>query len=539
MLGKNPTKIKKIIYLSVTFGLMFVVTVFRYGVGNDYYSYMRISEQIWAADWGQIFSLDFEPLYAIVVKLLAYTPHEIMYGIFAVLILTPVAFSIYRYSDNVWISVCVYLCFTFFYTQLSFIRQSLAVSVLILAFGFMKKRRIVPVLILAVIAALFHYTAAIFIPLYLISLIRPTKKYLIIYGSVSVGALIVCLIMKAVGVNPLNLVSQVITAVTGKDYTGYVGSEWFETGFGPQYLVMPAAVMIFVLVSYFLGWKEKQDAPMLLQLTLFNTTIWSFITYAYIIERFSMFVFIFSVFTIPSVTEYFAEQAKAAKRRTAEVAQGKKIPGYSKKASDDKADNSFLITTITIISMFVYNCWSLVSNFHGINPYCVNIPAVQDIIDNTDGPEENLVALSQSTDLYNALIHLKNTDKPYVIVSTSDHYNGITKGVRRAMDYAGTKLNRNTQYEAKDPAYVEYNNRNGEVFTDEGAANLITYTSANGIEITNDGKKAVITDKNDKTMTLDDNRIAIIMADEDGNLIGGVMYDVTEFRRAAGSFAPR
>lgn len=173
------------------------------------------------------------------------------------LILAPIAFAIYRYNEKPWLSVSAYLCLTFFYTSLSFIRQSLAVSVLILAYGFMKKRKIVPVLIFGVIAALFHYTAAIFIPLYLLSLLKVTKKSLIVFGSVSVGTLIICLVMKAFGANPLNLAAKLVTAVTGKDYTGYIDSKWFETGFGVQYLIIPLLLLAFVLISYFLGWEGK------------------------------------------------------------------------------------------------------------------------------------------------------------------------------------------------------------------------------------------------------------------------------------------
>ena len=115
------------------------------------------------------------------------------------------------------------------------------------------------------------------------------------------GVLVTCLIMKAAGANPLNIVADLVTAVTGRDYSSYIGSKWFENGFGVQYLIIPLAVLALVMISYFLGWKEKKESDALLQLTLMNASIWSFITYAFIVERFSMFIFIYSVFTIPSV----------------------------------------------------------------------------------------------------------------------------------------------------------------------------------------------------------------------------------------------
>ncbi len=541
MLGKNPTKTKKIVYLSVVFVLMFIVTTFRYGMGNDYFNYMRITDQIINAGWSKVFGLGFEPLYVLLIKFLSLITHnhEIMYALLAALILAPIAISIYKHSDNAWISVCVYLCLTFFYTQLNFIRQSLAVSLLILAYGFMKKRKIVPVLILAFAATLFHYTAAIFIPFYLISLIKPTKKYLIIYGSVSVGSLILCLILKAVGANPMNLLAHIATAITGKNYADYIGSNWFELGFGPQYLIMPVAVLVLVLVSYFLGWKEKEEAPMLLQLTLLNTSVWSFITYAYIVERFSMFIFIFSLFTIPSVLNYYAEKADAAKKAAESASKNKKEPGYSKKHSEEKSDNSFLLTTVSIICMFIYNCWSLGMNFHGVNPYIVMFPAVQDVIDGVDSSEDNLHAYLQEMDLYCAFVHLKNVDNAYVAISTSDSYNGVTNAMRRGAKYADIGIfSRSPEEEANAPGYIEYNNRNGELFIEDTNTAVISYTTENGVEIVNNGKEATITDYKGKSVSVEDNCVAIILFEDDGTLIGGIKYKVNIFRKTAAPCIP-
>lgn len=535
LVRKNPSKPKKIIYLSVMFGLMYVVTVMRYGVGNDYFSYMRIFEDLIHAEWGEAFTLGLEPLFVVLTKCMAVFTHnpEVMYAIYAFIILVPVAIAIYRHSTNVWISVTVYLCFTFFYTSLSFIRQSIAVSILILAFGFIKERKIVPVIIMAVVAALFHYTAAVFIPLYLISLIKPTKKYLIIYGSVSVGALIICLVMKALGANPVNVVADIVTAVTGKDYSSYIGSMWFEVGFGVQYLIMPLALLAFVMISYFLGWKDKKEAPVLLQFTLMNASIWSFITYAFIIERFSMFVFIFSVFTVPSVLSYYEEKADAEAALAQSAKENKKMPGYSKKKSEEKRDNSFLLTTCAVIGMFIYNCWGMVENFHGVFPYMCKIPEIQGVIDDYDTPEENLEVMYGNADLYTFLVQLKEADCGYMILSTADDYSGFTHGVRRAADYAGTGLNRPSDIEAKTPFYFEYNNRNGEEIKEEFIIGTFNYETENGTKIELSENAGLVTDPNGNSVKLSDNRLSFILIDENGLIFDATEYEVHSYARRA------
>lgn len=533
--GKNPTKLKKIIYLSVMFLLMYLVTIFRYGIGNDYFSYIRIFEEIQHSSWNDLFTLGFEPLFSVVTKGLTYISvnPEFMYGVYAVFILAPVAYSIYRHSESAWLSVAVYLCLTFFYTSLNFIRQSMSVSLLILAYGFIKQKKIVPVIIFAVAAALFHYTALVFIPFYLLAVfVKPTKKSLIIYSSVSVGILVTCLIMKAAGANPLNLAADLVTAITGKDYSGYIGSMWFEDGFGVEYLIMPFTILALVMITYFLGWKEKEESHTLLWFMLANASIWSFITYAFIVERFSMFIMIFSVFAIPSVLNYYTEKARnAVEAEKAKQENAKKIPGYSKKKAEEKSDNAFLITIAATIGMFVYNCWGMNMNFHGVFPYMCGIPAVQDAIDGLDTDEELIEKIYSNADLYTYLIQLKNIDKSYTILSTTDDYDGLIPGIRRAADYAGTRLNRSGESETKLPFFVEYNNRNGEMFFEE--AFDISYTTENGITIKNNGSIASVTDTVGDIVEIDSGKIMFVIFDENGEIFDTMQFDINQAQRRA------
>ncbi len=534
--GRKTTKAKKIIYLSVMFVLMYLVSVFRYGIGNDYLSYIRLFDHVKSTPWSELLSLPYEPLYSVLTKLISMVTlsPEIMYAVYAVLILAPVAYAIYKHSDIAWISVTVYLCLTFFYTSLSFIRQSIAASILLLAFGFIKQRKIIPVLILAVVAALFHYTALVFIPFYLLAyFLKPTKKTLIIYGSVSVGSLIICLVMKALGANPMNLLANLATVVTGRDYNSYISSTWFEDGFGITYLIMPAAVLALVLISYFLGWKEKEEANTLLWFTLFTASCWSFSIYAFIVERFAMFEFIFSIITIPSILSYYSEKAeKTAEAEKNRKEISKKIPGYSSKKAEEKSDNAFLLTIATVVGMFIYNCWGMTEEFHGVFPYMISIPSLQDAMDGLDTSEENFTELYTNADLYTYLIQLKNVDNSYAIVSTATDYDGMLNPIRNAADYAGTGLNRSPETEAATPYYVEYNNRKGEVFSASGAEKL-TYTTSGGTFISADAGTASVTDSTGNVVEIGAGRIMFVFFDMNGNIYDTMEFNVDQAQRSA------
>lgn len=523
---KNPTPVKKTVYLGIMFVLMFLVSIFRYGIGNDYFSYIRIFRQIDSASFGETFTLGFEPLFALLTKLITFVTDDlrVMYGIYAVLILAPVAWAIRKYSDNVWLSVVVYLCLTLFYNSLNFIRQSMAASLLLLAYGFMKERKVVPVLIFGICAALLHYTAAAFIPLYLLTLIRPTKKNLIIYGSVSVGVLAVCLIMKAAGVNPLDLIAAAADALTGRNYSSYIGTMYFQEGFGPEYLIMPFGLLAIALIAYFSGWKEKPGSELLLSLTLVNASIWSFILYAFIVERFSLFVLIFAVFTIPSITEYYAAKAREAEK-TETV--NKKIPGYSKRKSEEKKDNSFLITVGITAGLFVYNCWGMVKDFHGLFPYIWIFPAVQDAYNELDTPEENRAAMLTNADLYTYLIELKGADCGYLVVSTVTDFNfdGMLDPIRKAADYCGLSPIQELIPKAFSLKGGQYR---GSTFVSGKELSEIAPTVS-----TNEAGRVTVTDVKGNTATISDERLAFILFEEDGTVFDATQFVVSEPRRSA------
>lgn len=519
---KNPTPVKKTIYLGIMFVLMFLVSIFRYGIGSDYYSYIRIFRQIDSAGFGEVFTLGFEPIFALLMKLITFVTDDpqVMYGIFAVLILAPVAWSIRKYSDNVWLSVVVYLCLTLFYNSLNFIRQSLAASLLLLAYGFMKERKVVPVLIFGICAALLHYTAAAFLPLYLLTLIRPKKKNLIIYGSVSVGVLAVCLIMTAAGANPLNLLAKAADALTGRNYSSYIGEIYFE-GLGVEYLIMPLTLLAIALIAYFSGWKEKPESELLLMLTLVNGSIWSFIVYAFILERFSFFVLIFSVFTIPSITEYFAEKAREAEK-TETV--NKKIPGYSKKKSEEKKDNSFLITVGITAGLFVYNCWGMAKNFHRVFPYKWIFPEVQDAYNGLDTPEENRTVMLTNGDLYTYLIELKSADCGYLVVSTvtDGNFSGLLDPICDAADYCGFSFWERINKSSLGSKGGQF--RGSTFVSGKEISDIAPSVSVN------EAGQVTVTDVKGNIGTISDERLAFILFEEDGTVFDATQFVVSEPR---------
>lgn len=94
-------------------------------------------------------------------------------------------FVIKNYSNTVWLSVLFFLLGPYC-RSLFVIRQHLAVAICIFSFYFILKRKLIPFLLLVVLAFSFHKTALIFTPLYFLYGINSGKKmwYLFITGLI-------------------------------------------------------------------------------------------------------------------------------------------------------------------------------------------------------------------------------------------------------------------------------------------------------------------------------------------------------------------
>ncbi len=426
---KNPSKLKNEIYVGAVFLMFYLVSVFRYGIGNDYLSYMQIFDDIYKTDWGQIFTLGYEPGFALLTKLISVVTTDItaIYCIYAPFILVPAAIAIYKYSKNVWISCVAYMCLTFFYASMSFIRQSIAASIILLAFCFLRDKKIVPMILMALLATAFHYTALVILPLFLFAvLFKPTKKSLIIYGGVTVVVYTAYMILlKGFGINPLNLIADAATAIFRKDFSSYIGTVFFQNGLDWYYVIMPFAVLAITLIAYFKGWGEKnKEARVLTNFMLFTATFWLFSTIVFILERFSMYMFIYVVLALPSMLEYYKDYLAEKNKNIL-------------KKSEKKSNNYPLYAGLLVAGLFAYNVFGMCVGYHGVFPYVCNIPEIEQVSNNSLNAQEKYEKLRSTQDIYRYLIMLKDSNYGYIISSQNADYSGINSTVVRAFNYLG------------------------------------------------------------------------------------------------------
>lgn len=151
--------------------LFFCATVlvfgFRYGVGTDYHSYISIYEDI--AGGRGFHQQRLESGYYWANHGLAQLGLPSQSIIFAAFLVTFsfVILTLKRYSQNLFVSILVLVCFGLLFKSTNLVRQGLAFSVCLLAIPYIFKRDFLRFLLVVVVAAfLFHRTALFFIGTY-------------------------------------------------------------------------------------------------------------------------------------------------------------------------------------------------------------------------------------------------------------------------------------------------------------------------------------------------------------------------------------
>lgn len=314
LIERKPSIGKKLCYVIVTFAAMYLISIFRYGLGNDYYSYIYIFRNIQDASGLAIFNLGYEPAFTVITKLISlFTSNiNVMYAIYALLILVPTAYAIFRYSENIWMSTMMFISLTFFYCSLSFIRQSIAFAVILCAYKYVKERNHFKVLLFIFIACLFHSTVIVMIPIYLIAaFVKPTKITVPIYGVIT--ALVYFLSWPILRLAVLIL----------PQYKGYLDLNFITQGYKPVYLIVPAIIAALAIAAHFTGYGKAypKQSSIFTNFAIFNFIIWFIATKHFVIERFSMYIYIFMIMFIPSIARYYMNCAKVyfAKKKDPEA----------------------------------------------------------------------------------------------------------------------------------------------------------------------------------------------------------------------------
>ena len=188
-----------------------------------------------------------------------------------------------RFSRAPWMSVFLFLTLQYFALSMNFLRQALAAAIVLWTYPFLKSRRFLPACGIALLAACFHRTALIMIPLCFLFTLPPTKLH---YGLAALTIGILYFLM-----DPL---IQLVVALLPK-YQHYLTEKYWR-GNSFLYALAPLGCFLF---SIPLIRRTDSDSPVLANAAFYSFLLQLFITRHFILERLSIYAAFFSILALP------------------------------------------------------------------------------------------------------------------------------------------------------------------------------------------------------------------------------------------------
>ena len=260
-----------------------LVASLRYVTGFDYRFYESVfyAAGQGGADWS-------EPGYLLLNRAVGLLGGDYRVFLFVFhFLLTALVFAwIERCSVSPWLSVFLFLTLQYFALSMNFLRQALAAALVIWVYPFLKARRFLPACTLVLLAACFHRTALVMLPLCFLLTLPATGLH---YGLAAFTAAAAYFLM-----DPL---IQIVVAILPK-YQHYLTEKYWQ-GNSFLYILMPLGCFLFTLPLLRRTVRDR-SSPVLPNSVFYALLIQLFITRHFILERLSIYAAMFSLLALPA-----------------------------------------------------------------------------------------------------------------------------------------------------------------------------------------------------------------------------------------------
>lgn len=281
-------KLKDKLFLGVSFFILSFISAFRGNeVGTDTDSYIDIFMfyVIGASDPHT------ETGFALLNQFISYisdTPQAI---IIATSILINLGFMhfIYRNSKNIWLSVYLYITLFYYFFSFNLVRQFIAMSIILFAWNFLKKGKIIRFILIVLIASTFHTTALISLLLIFVYLGRKSTKLITL---ITISTVVAIFSTNAI----FNFIVQLFPR-----YYGYYDASNQDTGG-----IMPIVLYSVIFISLYLT-REKQNNEhnLMLNIAAICAALSVLNYFHYLFYRPAFYFNVFAIILIPFIATRF------------------------------------------------------------------------------------------------------------------------------------------------------------------------------------------------------------------------------------------
>jgi len=280
------------LFLLFSFLILFLLSGFRVDVGIDYLSYIRIFWEY--IDWHQAAHL--EPGFRLIFSIIESTtmnPQHI-FVISSFITLGGIFWSIKKHSVSPALSVYLFCTMGFLSHSFNLTRQFIAISIVLVSLKYLLNKQVIKYIVTVFIASLFHQTALLMVPAYLLLNHKFTRRQYVL--TICIASVVMLL-----GASITHILVQ-------QFYPSYDGASFVSQNIiSPYYIVLCATLALGAIYLKRIG-KLSLDKPMnrLSANIIFVTLIFhALLFWVPLSNRVSLYFDIILIIVIPHVISQF------------------------------------------------------------------------------------------------------------------------------------------------------------------------------------------------------------------------------------------
>lgn len=156
------------IWLTGIFAILFLCAAFRFGIGNDYVQYTQTAHEAYVGGY-VVTEIGFNWLVKLLYTLCGWECYELVFAVFSLITIVIFIKAMYDQSVNFSFSFFLFMTFGLYFQTYNTMRYYLALAITLYSMRYVLNKDIIRFVFWIVIAALFHKSVLVVIPVYLIA----------------------------------------------------------------------------------------------------------------------------------------------------------------------------------------------------------------------------------------------------------------------------------------------------------------------------------------------------------------------------------
>ena len=275
--------------LLAIFTILFLLSAFRMEVGNDYETYVDTFHEIYVG--GYVVT---EPLFNAVVKVLCELSggenYLLVFAVFAFVTIWIFLKVMYEQTDEFFMAFFLFMTLGIYFRTFNTVRYYFVLAITLFSFRYIFRKEYGKFILLIILAAFFHKSVLVVIPIYLIANMKWKKWYAAVLS---------------VGAATMVLLQDFIMKIALELYPSYKDTIYLETEIGLSGNLMSilrcVAVLMLALLCYREAWKEDEKNRFYVKLNFLAVLLYLCGSFLPLVGRIGYYLITSQILLIPAI----------------------------------------------------------------------------------------------------------------------------------------------------------------------------------------------------------------------------------------------